>query len=141
MMTLNRIQRIAIPAAALVFAATILCGCKSSKKTNQAPPTAVQASPERMAEIRANYAAIPGYVVGDVEAVDAQNSQAALAGIDPNLVNKQSIFSFVDASSGSTTNNGFMVEQTPAGRILVNYDPNRPAPKQGDFVAVKSASK
>ena len=140
MMTLNRIQRVATPAAALVLAAAILCGCKSSKKTNQAP-TAVQASPERMAEIRANFAAIPGYIVGDVEAVDAQNNQAALAGIDANLVNKQSIFSFVDAASGNTTNNGFLVEQTPAGRVLVNYDPNRPAPKQGDFAAVKSASK
>jgi hypothetical protein len=135
MTLLNRIQSF----AALALAATILCGCKSSK-TEPTPAAAPQASPERLAEVRANYAAVSGYIVGDVEGVDAPSNHAAVAGIDSKLVTNQSLFNFVDATSGNVINSGNMVEQTPGGRIIVSYDPQRTAPKQGDVVAVKSSS-
>ena len=138
MTLLNRIQSVAA-FAAFALAASVLCGCKSSK-TAQPTAAAPQASPERLAEVRANYAAVSGYIVGDVEAIDAPNNHAAVAGIDSKLVNNQSLFNFIDATSGNVINSGNMVEQTPGGRIIVTYDPQRTAPKQGDVVAVKSAS-
>ena len=135
----NRIQSIAT-FAAFALTTSILCGCKSSKTAQPTAAAAPQASPERLAEVRANYAAVQGYVVGDVEGVDAPSNHAAVGGIDSKLVTNQSLFSFIDAASGNVINSGNMVEQTPGGRIIVSYDPQRTAPKQGDVVAVKSAS-
>jgi hypothetical protein len=133
----NRYRGIAA-AVGLVLSVATLCGCKSSKTDNK--PT-VEVSPERAAEIRAGYSAVQGYLVGDVEAVDAENHRAAVGGIDPKLINDQSVVSFVDSNSGDIVNSGTMVDQTPSGRIIVTYDPDRTAPKRGDLAVVKSASK
>jgi hypothetical protein len=134
---INRNGYRGIAAVGLVLSLATLCGCKSSNTDTQ--PT-TQVSPERAAEIRSAYSAVQGYLVGDVEALDAENHRAAVGGIDPKLINNQSIVSFVDSSSGEILNSGTMVDQTPSGRIIVSYDPDRAAPKRGDLAAVKSAS-
>jgi len=127
--------------AGLLVMMAMLCGCQSNRDGGDKTGTA-QVSPEKLAEVRARYSAIEGYLVGDVEEVDGQNHRAAVSGIDPKLVQDRAAFFYVDASDGNVTNNGMKLGSSAvSGRIFVDYDPQRTAPKRGDLAVTKVGNK
>jgi len=133
--------RLAVGVVGSMLAAGALWGCQPNKPQDDKTGTA-QVSSERLGEIRQRYSAVEGYLVGDIEGIDGENRREAVSGIDPKLVTNQSVFVFVDASDGNTTNSGTMHGHSAvSGRIFVNYFKDATAPKVGDLAVVKAAGK
>jgi hypothetical protein len=140
---MSRIERarLVVGVVGSMLAAGTLWGCQQQKVEEDTTATA-QVSAERMGEIRQRYSAVEGYLVGEVEGVDAENHRAAVGGIDAKLVNNQSLFIFVDGGDGNTINSGTMHSHSAvSGRIFVNYFQDATAPKVGDLAVVKAAGK
>ena len=115
----------------------MLCGCQSNRDGGDKTGTP-EVPPEKLAEVRARYSAIEGYLVGDVEEVDAQNHRAAVSGIDPKLVSDRATFIFVDPRDGNTRNSGIKFGHSAVtGRIFVDYFADGPSPKRGDLAVTK----
>ena len=142
MSRLNRVGAVVLGAMLGAVLPGLLGGCQNTNQGEPQPTGPAQASPERIASVRQKYAAVEGYVVGDVEEVDAQTLRAAVGGIDPKQVNNQSIFVFVDPVSESPVNSGTMhSDSAVSGRLFIKYFPDGTAPKRGDLVVVKAAGK
>jgi hypothetical protein len=134
-------KRLRLGVAGALMTIGMLCGCQSNRDTADKTGTA-GVPPEKLAEVRARYSAIEGYLVGDVEEVDPQNHRAAVSGIDPKLVQDQATFFYVDASDGNVTNNGMKLGSSAvSGRIFVDYDPQRTMLKRGDLAVTKVGNK
>jgi hypothetical protein len=120
-------------AAASTLGFVLVVGCKSTPKETEAPAPVV-ASEDKIASAKAKYAAMPGVVVGEVEA--ANDSLAAVSGIDPKAIGKDDVLSFIDVGANTVISHGTLEEASPNGRVVVRFDSSgngERAPRKGDL--------
>jgi hypothetical protein len=117
--------------AGCILSLALVAGCQPAHK---APETAtpMMATPEQTAAAKARYLAKGDMLVGEVDA--AKEGFAAVSGIDPKVVTKDDIFSFIDADTNSVINHGTLAEVGLSGRLVIHYsDGEQRAPRVGDL--------
>jgi hypothetical protein len=118
--------------AACVFSLALIAGCQPAHKAPEATPEPMAATPEQTASAKARYTAKGDLLVGEVDA--AKDGFAAVSGIDPKVVTKDDIFSFIDVGTNTVINHGALAEVGLSGRLVIRYfsDEQR-APRVGDL--------
>jgi hypothetical protein len=120
-------------AAAAGFA---LVGCKARTQTVGAAP----ATPERLAEIRAGYAAErPGTIVGPITAVLPEQSLAAIGDIPPDRFAEGDLVSILDGKEQTIAVARVVRRLDDSVHVRYQSNPNARAPVEGD-VAVRLPS-
>jgi hypothetical protein len=117
-------------ALATVTLAVAAAGCQNKKPPETTGP--VTPSADRVAAVRAAYAARGDVLVGQVD--DANEKFAAVSGIDAAAVKKGDTVSFVDVTANRIFSNGTVNDTSAAGRLIVEYDKQgERAPRAGDL--------
>jgi len=118
-------------AAAFTLLLVTIVGCQKTNKEDNVvapPPT----SDEKVAAAVARYAAMPGVLAGQVDAV--KDGYASVGGIDAKALNKGEVLTFIDAESDHIFCSGTFSETGLSGRLVVEYDQQgERAPKKGDL--------
>src|SRR5258705_3256938 len=119
-------------AAACMLAFALIGGCQNTKKEPETAAMPSPAAPEKTAAAKAKYAAKGDMLVGEVDA--AKDGYAAVSGIDPKVLTKRDVVTFIDVESNQIINNGTFSEVGLSGRIIVEYGKSgQRAPQQGDL--------
>jgi hypothetical protein len=117
-------------AAASTLILVTLVGCqKTNRDTDVVAP--VVTSDEQIAAAKARYAAMPGVMVGQVEATNGELT--AVTGLDAKAITDKDVLSFIDVPSDEVISHGTLVEAKPSS-LVIKFDPEgkRP-PKKGDL--------
>jgi hypothetical protein len=118
-------------AAALTLLLVTIVGCQRTVKEDQ-NPAPVQTSQDKIDAAKARYAAMPGVLVGEVDATNG--NLTAVSGLDPKSITKDDVLSFIDVPSDDVISHGTLVDTKPSGRLIVEFDPQgKRAPKPGDL--------
>lgn len=119
-------------AAACTLAFVTMIGCQKTVPIQDPAPAPAPTSDEKVAAAKAKYAAMPGVLVGEVEA--ANDTYAAIGGLDPKSIGKDDILTFIDVAANEVISHGTMSEVGLSGRLVVKFDPQgQRAPKKGDL--------
>jgi len=117
-------------AAACTLVLVILAGCqKTNKDSDAAAP--IPTSEEQIAAAKARYAAMPGVVVGQVEATNG--NLTAVTGLDPKAITNKDVLSFIDVPSDEVISHGTLVEAKPSSLIIQFDTEGKRPPKKGDL--------
>ena len=118
--------------AGCILSLGLVAGCQPAHKAPETATTPVTATPDQTAAARARYVAKGDVLVGEVDA--AKEGLAAVSGIDPKLVTKDDIFSFIDVATNSVINHGTLAEVGLSGRLVIRYSTGEQrAPRGGDL--------
>ena len=118
-------------AATLTLLLVTLAGCQKTVKEEPAPAP-MPTSQDKIDAAKARYAAMPGVMVGEVDATNGDLT--AVSGLDPKSISKDDVLTFIDVPSDEVISHGTLVETKPSGRLIVSFDPQgKRAPKAGDL--------
>ncbi len=117
-------------AAACTLVLVTLVGCqKTNRDTDVVAP--IPTSEDKIAAAKARYAAMPGVVVGQVEATNGDLT--AVTGLDAKDVTNKDVLSFIDVPTDDVISHGTLVEAKPSSLIIKFDTEGKRPPKKGDL--------